>query len=171
MGRGSHGVRDLSGDFARPMAPLSLMYWFDDRPQGFNTIGPHKTLKLTLSPSQIWSGGKPFAAIGTPGAWRILQTTPQLFQSLLWRELDIQSSIEAPRFLVLEGRRIALVSRGDFRRSAQKGSFGGAAPVMGPSGWRRAWRYARSRYLDVFRGRRSAERRRCDGLFVIWSGL
>lgn len=89
----------------------SLMHWFDDHPQGFNPIGPHKTLKLTLSPSQIWSGGKPFAAIGTPGAWRILQTTPQLVQNLLGQELDIQSAIEAPRFFVPEGRRIALEGR------------------------------------------------------------
>ena len=89
----------------------SLMHWFDDDPDGFNPIGPRKTLKLPLSPSQIWRDGEPFAAIGTPGSWRILQTTPQLLLNLLAHELNIQSAIEAPRFYVPEGRRLALEAR------------------------------------------------------------
>jgi len=89
----------------------SLMHWFDDDSRSPNALGPGKRIEMPLGPSQIWTEGRPVALIGTPGSWGILQTTVQLIVNVLTHRMPLQTAIEAPRFRVLEGRRLAIEGR------------------------------------------------------------
>jgi gamma-glutamyltranspeptidase/glutathione hydrolase len=66
--------------------------------QGPNSLAPGKRMRTTIAPTIILKGKKPFAAVGTPGAARILTTTPIVVSNLVDYGLGIQAAIEAPRF-------------------------------------------------------------------------
>jgi gamma-glutamyltranspeptidase/glutathione hydrolase len=66
--------------------------------QGVNALAPGKRMRTTISPTIIIKGRKPFAAIGTPGAARILTTMPLLISNLVDYRMGIQEAIEMPRF-------------------------------------------------------------------------
>ena len=50
-------------------------------------------------------------AIGTPGSFGILQTTPQMIANVLDHGYNIQAAIEAPRFRVFAGTELHLEGR------------------------------------------------------------
>jgi len=66
--------------------------------QGVNSLAPGKRMRTTIAPTIVLKGKKPFAALGTPGAARILTTMPLLVSNLVDYGLGIQAAIEAPRF-------------------------------------------------------------------------
>ena len=70
--------------------------------QGVNALAPGKRMRTTIAPTIIIKGRKPFAAIGTPGAARILTTMPLLISNLIDYRMDIQQAIEMPRFFPSE---------------------------------------------------------------------
>lgn len=80
--------------------------------RGINTIAPGKRMRTTISPTIILKGRKTFAALGTPGAARIISTMVLLASNLLDYRMPVQEAIEAPRFyardndaqLYVEGR-------------------------------------------------------------------
>ncbi len=66
--------------------------------QGPNILAPGKRMRTTIAPTIILRKKKPFAAVGTPGAARILTTMPLLVSNLIDYGMGIQEAIEAPRF-------------------------------------------------------------------------
>ncbi|MFH1176152.1 MAG: gamma-glutamyltransferase [Acidobacteriota bacterium] len=80
--------------------------------RGVNVMAPGKRMRTTIAPTIIIRRGRPFAALGTPGAARITSTMVLLVANLVDYRLGIQEAIEAPRFfardtekdLYVEGR-------------------------------------------------------------------
>jgi gamma-glutamyltranspeptidase / glutathione hydrolase len=70
--------------------------------RGVNALAPGKRMRTTIAPTIILKKKRPFAAIGTPGAARILTTMPLLISNLLDYRMGIQEAIEAPRFFPLD---------------------------------------------------------------------
>lgn len=66
--------------------------------RGINAMAPGKRMRTTISPTIILQGDKPFAALGTPGAARIISTMAILISNLIDHKMGIQEAIEAPRF-------------------------------------------------------------------------
>jgi gamma-glutamyltranspeptidase/glutathione hydrolase len=66
--------------------------------KGINAIAPGKRMRGTLAPTILLKDGKPYAALGTPGAGRIVSTTAILISNLIDHKLPIQEAIESPRF-------------------------------------------------------------------------
>ncbi len=66
--------------------------------QGVNSLAPGKRMRTTIAPTIVLKGKKPFAALGTPGAARILTTMPLVVSNLVDYGMGIQAAIEAPRF-------------------------------------------------------------------------
>ena len=89
----------------------NFAHWFDDNPLSPNAIGPNKKVEMCLAPSQIWRDGRPAAAIGTPGSWGMLQTTPQLLLGLIDPPMDVQAAIERPRFRLASGKAVQMERR------------------------------------------------------------
>ena len=56
-------------------------------------------MRGTLAPTILMKDGKPYAAVGTPGAGRIISTTAILISNLIDYHMPIQEAIESPRFL------------------------------------------------------------------------
>ena len=72
--------------------------WFDNDPESPAAIGPGKKLTMCVAPAHIYRDSKLAVAIGTPGGYGILQTTPQMIVNLLDFGMNTQEAIEAPRF-------------------------------------------------------------------------
>jgi gamma-glutamyltranspeptidase/glutathione hydrolase len=90
----------------------NFMNWFDRIPESPNAVGPHKRIEMCMSPCQVWKGGDPFAAIGTPGSHGILQTTLQMVLNLIEHGMNVQAAIEAPRVrLVNPGTHVSMEGR------------------------------------------------------------
>ena len=70
--------------------------------QGVNALAPGKRMRTTIAPTIILRKKKPYAAIGTPGAARILTTMPFLISNLVDFRMGIQQAIEEPRFFPLD---------------------------------------------------------------------
>ena len=65
---------------------------------GVNALKPGKRMRTTISPMIVLRNGKPFAALGTAGAARIISTTAILVSNLLDHKMGIQEAIESPRY-------------------------------------------------------------------------
>lgn len=89
----------------------NFAYWFDLDPESPNAIAPRKRVEQCLSPAQIWRDGRPFAVIGTPGSFGIMQTTPQMMLNLLDHGFSIQAAIEAARCKATEGLNVDIERR------------------------------------------------------------
>jgi gamma-glutamyltranspeptidase/glutathione hydrolase len=80
--------------------------------RGVNAMAPGKRMRTTISPTILLRNGRPYAALGTPGAARIISTMAILITNLVDHRMGIQEAIESPRFytrdterdLSLEGR-------------------------------------------------------------------
>ncbi len=66
--------------------------------RGINAMAPGKRMRTTIAPTILLRDGKPLAAIGTPGAARIISTMVILISNLIDHKMGIQEAIEAPRF-------------------------------------------------------------------------
>jgi len=66
--------------------------------RGPNAIAPGKRMRTMIAPTILLKDGKTFAAIGTPGAARIVSTMTLLVSNLVDFGMGIQEAIEAPRF-------------------------------------------------------------------------
>jgi len=66
--------------------------------RGINSMAPGKRMRTTIAPTILLKDGKPFAALGTPGAARIISTMVILVSNLIDHKMGIQEAIEAPRF-------------------------------------------------------------------------
>ncbi len=66
--------------------------------KGVNVMAPGKRMRTTISPTIILKDGKAYAAMGTPGAARIISTMAILITNLVDHKMQIQEAIESPRF-------------------------------------------------------------------------
>lgn len=66
--------------------------------RGPNAIAPGKRMRTMIAPTILLRDGRTFAAIGTPGAARIVSTMTLLVSNLVDFGMGIQDAIEAPRF-------------------------------------------------------------------------
>ncbi len=66
--------------------------------RGINAMAPGKRMRTTIAPTILLKNDKPFAALGTPGAARIISTMVILISNLIDHKMGIQEAIEAPRF-------------------------------------------------------------------------
>ncbi len=85
---------------------------FDVRPGSANSIQPGKRMLSSMSPTLVLDPqGRPFMALGSPGATRIIPTLAQVISNVIDRGMPIQLAIQAPRLyqartgnLSMEGR-------------------------------------------------------------------
>jgi gamma-glutamyltranspeptidase/glutathione hydrolase len=73
--------------------------YFSLNPQQANCLQPHKRTFHTLMASMTFRDGKPFLIFGTSGADGQPQTHIQVMSAVFDFGLDIQSAIEAPRWV------------------------------------------------------------------------
>jgi gamma-glutamyltranspeptidase/glutathione hydrolase len=89
----------------------NLANWFDLEPGSPNVIAPGKQIEMCMAPAIINRDGTLFMAIGTPGSFGILQTTPQMISNVIDHGFSIQAAIEAPRFRTYEGTTLEVEAR------------------------------------------------------------
>ncbi len=85
---------------------------FDLKPGSANSIEPGKRMLSSMSPTLVLDReGRPFMALGSPGATRIIPTVAQVISNVIDRGMPIQLAIQAPRLyqsrsgnLSMEGR-------------------------------------------------------------------
>jgi gamma-glutamyltranspeptidase/glutathione hydrolase len=85
---------------------------FDLKPGSANSIQPGKRMLSSMSPTLVLDPqGRPFMALGSPGATRIIPTLAQVISNVIDRGMPIQLAINAPRLyqartgnLSMEGR-------------------------------------------------------------------
>jgi gamma-glutamyltranspeptidase / glutathione hydrolase len=85
----------IAGDTGVPLS--NRMTVFDLDPASPNVLVGGKRPRTTLSPSIVTRDGKPFVAIGTPGADSQDQQIVQVLLSIILGKQGIQQAIEAPR--------------------------------------------------------------------------
>jgi gamma-glutamyltranspeptidase/glutathione hydrolase len=73
--------------------------------KGPNAVAPGKRPRTTIAPMVLLAGGRPVAAVATPGAARIVSTSAQLVINLIDYRLGIQEAIEAPRYFARESEK------------------------------------------------------------------
>lgn len=71
--------------------------WFDPEPGSATSIGPGKRVMSAASPLLLLRGGRPYAAVGSPGGRRVMSAVAQLVVNLVDFGLGMQASISAPR--------------------------------------------------------------------------
>jgi gamma-glutamyltranspeptidase/glutathione hydrolase len=86
-------------------------YWFDLHPDSANVIAPRKKIEMCMAPAMISRGDELFMAIGTPGSFGILETTPQMISNVIDHGFSIQAAIEAPRVRTYEGTTVEIEAR------------------------------------------------------------
>ena len=66
--------------------------------RGPNAMAPGKRMRTMIAPTILLKDGTAFAALGTPGAARIVSTMALLVSNLVDFGMSMQEAIEAPRF-------------------------------------------------------------------------
>lgn len=89
----------------------NFAYWFDLAPESANRIAPGKKIEMCMAPALVFERERLAMAIGTPGSFGILQTTPQMISNVIDHGFSIQAAIEAPRFRVYEGTTLEIEAR------------------------------------------------------------
>jgi gamma-glutamyltranspeptidase/glutathione hydrolase len=84
--------------------------WFDPRPGRVNSLAPGKRVLWAGSPTLVLREGRPFFAVGAPGARKILSAVLQTILNVVDFGLGAQAAVSAPR-LHCEGRRTEVDSR------------------------------------------------------------
>lgn len=78
--------------------PLNnTMNIFDPHPGNANSIAPGKRMVSSMSPTIVMKDGKPFMALGTPGATRIFPSVLQAIVNVIDHGMTLQEAVEAPR--------------------------------------------------------------------------
>ena len=76
---------------------------FDVKPGSVNSIQPGKRMLSSMSPTLVLDPrGRPFMALGSPGATHIIPTLAQVISNVIDRGMPIQAAISAPR--LFQGR-------------------------------------------------------------------
>ena len=75
----------------------------DESSEGRLLVQPGKRPGSNMAPVQVFKDGRFFLSIGTPGAYGIPQTTTQMLLNFLEFGMDVQETVEAPRFRVMDG--------------------------------------------------------------------
>ena len=93
---------------------------FELRPGSVNSIEPGKRMLSSMSPTLVLDPqGRPFMAIGSPGATRIITTLAQVISNVIDRGMPIQAAISAPR--LYQGRTGNLLMEGRYSINAYNG--------------------------------------------------
>ena len=66
--------------------------------RGINAMAPGKRMRTTIAPTIVVKDGQTVAALGTPGAARIVSAMTLLVSNLVDYRMGIQEAIDAPRF-------------------------------------------------------------------------
>jgi gamma-glutamyltranspeptidase/glutathione hydrolase len=89
-------------------------------PGSVNSIQPGKRMLSSMSPTLVLDPeGRPFMAIGSPGATRIIPTLAQVISNVIDRGMPIQVAINAPR--LYQGRTGPLQLEGRYSINAYQG--------------------------------------------------
>ena len=75
----------------------NTMNIFDPHPGNANSIAPGKRMVSSMSPTIVMKDGKPFMALGTPGATRIFPSVLQAIVNVIDHGMSLQEAVEAPR--------------------------------------------------------------------------
>ena len=111
-------TQTIGNVFGSRIMPRDTGIWLNDsiaystfEPKG-NPLDafPGRQRLIGVAPVLIMSDGRPWAAIGTPGGYNILQTTPQMLMNLVDFDMDIQQAIAAPRVSFIEPDVLAVES-------------------------------------------------------------
>jgi gamma-glutamyltranspeptidase/glutathione hydrolase len=103
-------TQTLGNVFGSRVMPRGTGIWLNDsisystfEPEG-NPLDafPGRYRLVGISPILVMNKGRPWAAIGTPGGFTILQTTPQMLMNLIDFDMDVQQAIAAPRVSFVE---------------------------------------------------------------------
>lgn len=89
----------------------NFAYWYDLNPNSANVIAPGKKIEMCMAPALVFEQDRLAMAIGTPGSFGILQTTPQMISNLIDHKFSVQAAIEAPRFRAYEGTTLEVEAR------------------------------------------------------------
>lgn len=93
---------------------------FDAKPGSANSIQPGKRMLSSMSPTLVLDReGRPFLAIGSPGATRIIPTVAQVISNVIDRGMPVQVAINAPR--LYQGRTGNLSMEGRYSINAYNG--------------------------------------------------
>jgi gamma-glutamyltranspeptidase/glutathione hydrolase len=93
---------------------------FELRPGSANSIQPGKRMLSSMSPTLVLDPqGRPFMALGSPGATRIIPTLAQVISNVIDRGMPIQAAISAPR--LYQGRTGNLSMEGRYSINAYNG--------------------------------------------------
>lgn len=76
---------------------------FNAKPGTSNSIEPYKKPLSSMTPTIVLKDGKPFLALGSPGATRIIPTVAQIISNIIDHGLGIQEAINAPRMFNMSG--------------------------------------------------------------------
>ncbi len=66
--------------------------------RGVNAMAPGKRMRTTIAPTIVVRDGQTVAALGTPGAARIISAMTLIVSNLVDYRMDVQQAIDAPRF-------------------------------------------------------------------------
>jgi len=93
---------------------------FELKPGSVNSIQPGKRMLSSMSPTLVLDPqGRPFMALGSPGATRIIPTLAQVISNVIDRGMPIQAAISAPR--LYQGRMGNLSMEGRYSINAYNG--------------------------------------------------
>lgn len=72
---------------------------FSSNPESVNAPEPGKRPLSSMSPTIVLDPeGKPFLAVGSPGAWRIITSVAEIISNVVDFKMNMDEAIEAPRF-------------------------------------------------------------------------
>lgn len=99
--------------------------WWMALDEGPNAVAPGHRANIGHAATLLVDAGRPFAALGSPGGFGIVQYVVQVIVNMVDYGLDIQSAIEAPRFKMesLNGR-VGLEARFDRATRDQLAAMG-----------------------------------------------
>ncbi len=75
----------------------NTMNIFDPHPGNANSIAPGKRMVSSMAPTIVMKDGRPFMALGTPGATRIFPSVLQAIVNVIDHGMTLQEAVEAPR--------------------------------------------------------------------------
>ena len=75
----------------------NTMNIFDPHPGNANSIAPGKRMVSSMAPTIVLKDGRPFMALGTPGATRIFPAVLQAILNVIDHGMTLQEAVEAPR--------------------------------------------------------------------------
>lgn len=84
---------------------------FSTDPNHINRIEGGKRTVHTLNAPMVLKDGKPVLVFGTPGALAQTQSNLQMATNFIDYGMDVQLMVEAPRWKVLDGRRVQIETR------------------------------------------------------------